>query len=179
MEPFVGEVRILPYVFAPLDWARCEGQLYPISQNQKLYAIVGTIYGGDGRATFALPNLRGRSPMHFGAAPGLTPRLLGRACGSPTVSLAEPQLPKHGHTAQATFDNTEINAAPNANAYPGPMLQSGTTPISGYKDPDANVTPMAMGALDAAGQSEDHENRQPYLGLYFCIALDGMYPPHS
>lgn len=178
-EPFIGEVRIFPYTFPPFGWARCDGQILPINQNEALFSLVGTIYGGDGRSTLGIPNLRGRSPMHAGTGPGLTRRTLGQFTGMETVTLIEPQLPNHDHTAQASIQTTNNESAPTSSSYPAFMDRAGVGTISGYRTPDVYTTFMATQALATAGQSIGHENRQPCLGLYFCIALQGLYPSRN
>jgi microcystin-dependent protein len=179
-EPFIGEVRIFPYGFPPYQWAWCNGQSITIQQNQALFSIVANRYGGDGRTVFALPDLRGRAPMHWGSGPGLTPRQLAQTSGSATVTLNQSQLPNHDHTAQASMQSDGKQSVPTTSSYPALMIKrTGTASqaaIYGYRAPDANATLMAVQALSVAGQTLGHENRQPCLGLYFCIALDGMYP---
>ena len=181
-EPFVGEIRILPYTFAPQGWARCEGQIMPIRQNETLYAVIGPSFGGDGRNTFKLPDLLGRSPMHSGDGPGLTPRNFATTSGDATVTLTEPQMPSHTHTAQASME-LSTESVPTNNSYPALMIHktggADQAVIFGYRTPDEHTLHMASQALVSTGQSLGHENRQPCLGLYFCIALEGLFPERN
>lgn len=168
-DPFVAEIRIFGFNFAPRGWAFCDGQLLPISQNTALFSLLGTMYGGDGKSTFALPDLRGSVPMHHGQGPGLSPHEVGESGGSESVTLLESELPVHGHTLQAhTVDVADTSA-------PGP----GTTlaPSSGgtlYQS--ATDTELGAAALAPAGGGQPHNNMQPYLTANFCIALQGVFP---
>ena len=170
-EPFVAEIRIFGFNFAPSGWALCDGQLMPISQNTALFSLLGTTYGGDGRSTFALPDLQDRSPMHPGQGPGLSLRDLGETGGSETVTLLEAEMPAHTHAvaASSTLADTPtpggMSFAKSAGAY-----QTGTA---------QNLVAMANAALPVQGGSQPHNNRQPYLVLNFCIALQGIFPPRS
>lgn len=186
MEPFVGEVGILPYTFPPVGWARCDGQAVSTAQNQVLYAVIGTTFGGDGRVSFQLPNLIGKTPMGTGNGPGLNPRAIADVTGEPVVSLTERHLPPHNHKARATVDDAEPSDAPLPMLYPGQMVNVGPPPnytktaIKAYATyVPGGALPMATAALAVAGQSEAHENRQPFLGLNFCIAMDGLFPSRS
>ncbi len=167
-DPFIGEVKIFSGTYAPRFWATCDGQLLPINQNQALFSILGTTYGGNGVTTFALPDLRGRVPMHAGFGAGLTPRTQGEAGGEAAVTLQASQMPAHSHTlrgAAAASTGTPSNAVvPGA----GPKVYRAAT----------NLTPMGAG-LTATGGGEPHENRQPYLGLMFIIAVFGIFPSRS
>lgn len=168
-DPFIGEVRLFGCNFAPTGWATCDGQLMPITQNTALFSLLGTYFGGNGVNNFALPDLRDRAAMGTGAGSGLTPRQLGEAGGSATVTLQPAQLPAHGHglmaALSATGNSPELSAlAPTATGAPA------------YRTP-GGVVPMAGSALAPAGGSQPHENRQPVLALNFCIALQGIYPP--
>lgn len=168
-DPFVGEIRILGCSFAPRGWATCEGQLLPISQNTALFSVLGMMYGGDGRSTFALPDLRGRAPMMWGDGPGLTDRSQGQAGGAATVTLDTSQMPAHNHRAAAsTLDANSGAPAGNVAA-----ISSGGTP---YRNGplDTALDPQTLGM---AGADQPHDNRQPFLVLQFCIALQGVYPP--
>ncbi|MFT7775637.1 phage tail protein [Roseateles sp.] len=170
--PFLAEIRVMPYNFAPQGWAQCDGQLMPISQNTALFSLLGTNYGGDGRTTFALPNLGGRFAMSSGQGPGLSPRTVGESVGQPTVSLPASQMPAHGHGLMAGLTPTSTSPAGNVMA---------PTAVGGgnvYRAP-GSVAPMAGVAISAAGAGLPHENRQPYLALNFCIALQGIFPARN
>ncbi|WP_395376851.1 phage tail protein [Marinicella sp. W31] len=169
-EPFTAEIRIFAGNFAPRGWAFCDGQLLPISQNTALFSLIGTTYGGDGRSTTALPNLQGRSPMHPGRGPGLTSRRLGQRGGVEQVSLSEAQMPSHSHDARAAIqpaststpnDTTALGRSVGANAY-----NASPTGLVG----------MNSGVAQQTGGSQPHNNMQPYLCMYFIIALVGLYP---
>jgi microcystin-dependent protein len=171
-DPFVAEIRIFPFNFAPKGWAWCNGQILPISQNTALFSLLGTTYGGDGKSTFALPNLQGAAPMHPGQGQGLSLRDLGQSGGSETVTLLESEIPIHTHTLRGATVPADINA-PN---------QATVLGISGggkAYGPASNLGSMALQALALAGDSLPHNNMQPYLTVYFCIALQGVFPPRS
>lgn len=170
-DPFVAEIRVLPYNFAPNGWASCDGQLIPISQNTALFSLLGTTYGGNGRTTFALPDLRGSFAMGTGPGPGLSPRDLGQPVGQATVSLLASEMPGHTHALMA-------GSTPGSTSPAGNVMAPSANGASIYRAPGA-VAPMAGTAISAAGGSQPHENRQPYLALTFCIALQGIFPPRS
>src|SRR5271157_911831 len=174
--PFVAEIRIFCGNFAPTGWAFCNGQILPISQNTALFSLLGTTYGGDGKTTFALPNLQGSFPMHAGgsgAGPGLTPRILGDSSGTGTVTLIASEMPAHMHAPFASAD-----AAASTSPVPGStgavMLAATSVPVYGAL---TEPTPLADAAIGPAGGDQPHENRQPYLSLNFIIALQGVFPP--
>ena len=172
-DPFVAEIRIFPFNFAPKGWAWCDGQLVPISQNTALFSLLGTTYGGDGRSTFALPDLQGRAPMHPGQGPGLSLHDLGETGGSETVTLLESEIPSHSHALMA--QNTPLG---------GVVTPAGKTlnrPASGklYDDAGLSIVTMAPEALAPAGGDAPHNNLQPYLTFYFNIALQGVFPPRT
>lgn len=174
-EPFLGEIRIFAGNFAPEGWAFCNGQILSISQNSALYSIIGTTYGGDGRSTFALPNLQGRIPVNFGQGAGLSNRSLGLSYGSETVTLAANQMPSHGHSATIKGANAGTTNQPQDNLF-------GKVPRTNmYSTPDAALSNMAEGSisLQNAGGSLAHNNMQPYLTLNFIIATSGIYPIRS
>jgi microcystin-dependent protein len=174
-EPFIAEVRIFAGNFAPRGWAFCEGQLLPISQNTALFSLIGTTYGGDGRTTTALPNLEGRAPMGPGRGPGLTPRNLGERTGVETVTLTEQQMPNHRHSMHASMNPGE-QAGPVANAVSNTLARG----VGGHQyAANANQVAMADETLPSAGGGQTHNNLQPYLALYFIIALVGTYPSRS
>jgi len=171
MDPFVAEIRIFPFNFAPKGWAFCDGQILPLSQNTALFSLLGTTYGGDGKSNFALPNMQGNAPMHPGQGPGLSLHDLGETGGSDTVSLLESEIPSHSHglTASASDGNNTGAAA---------QLFAQGVGISMWSVGTA-TTPMADSALAPAGGDQPHNNMQPYLTLNFCIALQGVYPPRT
>jgi microcystin-dependent protein len=170
-DPFVAEIRMFGFNFAPRGWATCDGQVLPISQNTALFSLLGTTYGGNGTTNFSLPNLQSSFPIGFGQGPGLSDRSLGERAGSAAVTLLATQMPTHGHGVKATGSATTGSPA-------GAALASTATGASAYRIPGAMAT-MAPDALGVAGASQPHENRQPYLGMLFCIALQGVFPPRS
>lgn len=169
-EPFIAEVRIFAGNFAPRNWAFCNGQLLPISQNTALFSLIGTTYGGDGHTTMALPNLQGRAPMHPGRGPGLTARRLGERGGSETITLSEAQMPNHTHTMRAS-------TALAASRDPEGAALARSRGAAAYQDQTSqNLTSMASQTLQNSGGSQPHNNMQPFLTLNFIIALAGLYP---
>ena len=172
-DPFVAEIRIFPFNFAPKGWAWCDGQLLPISQNTALFSLLGTTYGGNGKSNFALPDLEGRTPMHPGQGPGLSLHDLGETGGSETVTLLESEIPMHPHALNANAFPANIQAPSPARA-----LAQSTGGVA-YKATPANLVPMAPDALGPAGGDQPHNNMQPYLTFYFNIALQGVFPPRG
>jgi microcystin-dependent protein len=171
-DPFVAEIRIFPFNFAPRGWAWCDGQLLPLSQNTALFSLLGTTYGGNGKSNFALPDLQGRAPMHPGQGPGLSLHDLGETGGSETVSLLESEIPSHAHTLRANNTLAEV-AVPAANAI-------ARLSFNGYQTTtNTNLVAMSPLALPPAGGDQPHNNLQPYLTFYFNIALQGVFPPHG
>lgn len=173
-DPFVAEIRIFPFNFAPTGWAWCDGQLLPLSQNTALFSLLGTTYGGDGESNFALPDLQGSAPMHPGQGPGLALHDLGETGGSETVLLLEAEIPNHSHTLQASSDVADNNVPTGAMvAKPlgrgNSLFVTTTTPL----------VPMNSVALSPAGSNQPHNNMMPYLAFYFCIALQGVFPPRT
>ena len=170
-DPFVAEIRIFGFNFAPKGWAFCDGQILPISQNTALFSLLGTTYGGDGRSTFALPDLQGNVPLHPGQGSGLSLYDLGEQGGAQFVTLLESEIPSHTHVMRASSDPSDIQqpttARSLARSQPGFAYISGQTP---------NTT-LAPQALAPAGGSLPHNNMMPYLTLNFCIALQGVFPP--
>ena len=172
MDPFLAEIRIFPFNFAPKGWAFCSGQLMPISQNTALFSLLGTTYGGDGKSTFALPDLQGNVPMHQGQGPGLSLHDLGELGGSDTVTLLQSEIPSHSHTLRAdVLDIADTNAVSRNASY---ALSSGGTLYQA-----ATNGSLADTALAPAGGGLPHNNLQPYLTLNFCIALQGVFPPRT
>jgi microcystin-dependent protein len=170
-DPFVAEIRIFPFNFAPRGWAFCDGQIMPISQNTALFSLLGTTYGGDGRSNFALPNLQGRAAMHPGQGLGLSPHDLGESRGVETVTLLSTEIPAHAHVLTASNETGEDRKAVGE-----AMARSTGGPLYG---PATNLVAMAAEALPIAGASQPHNNMMPYLTLNFCIALQGVFPPRG
>jgi len=171
-DPFVAEIRIFPFNFAPKGWAWCDGQLLPLSQNTALFSLLGTTYGGNGKSNFALPDLQGRAPMQPGQGPGLSLHDLGESGGEDTVTLLESEMPAHSHvTAASEFDaDLKAPASTRILAHSQGGFAYGTT---------APSIAMAGQVLAPAGGDAPHNNLQPYLTCYFCIALQGVYPPRT
>lgn len=172
MDPFVAEIRIFPFNFAPKGWAWCDGQILPLSQNTALFSLLGTTYGGDGKSNFALPDLQGRTPMHPGQGPGLSMHDLGETGGTETVTLLESEMPSHTHSLMAN------GALGNRTNPQGNTLArvSGAAPYAAAGTPTASLAPEA---LPPTGGDQPHNNMQPYLTCYFNIALQGVFPPRS
>ena len=169
-DPFVAEIRIFPFNFAPRGWAFCDGQLMPISQNTALFSLLGTTYGGNGQSTFGLPNLQGSAAMHPRQGPGLSLRDLGETGGEQIVTLLQSEIPAHSHGLMASNETGEDRKAVGeamARSTGGPLYGPvPTTPVA-----------LALEALPVAGSSLPHNNMMPYLTLSFCIALQGVFPP--
>jgi microcystin-dependent protein len=161
-EPFLSEVRIMSFVFAPKGWALCNGQLLPINQNQALFSLLGTTFGGDGRVNFALPDLRGRVPIHVGSG-----HTLGERGGEQAHTLSIAEIPTHVHVANGTTNAADTNTPAN-NTLLGIINDA-------YGDP-ANLQAMAASEITNTGGSQAHLNMQPFLTLSFCIALQGIFP---
>lgn len=174
-EPFIGEIKIVGFNFAPRGWAFCNGQLLQISQNTALFSILGTTYGGDGRTSFGLPNLQSRSPMHQGNGPGLTQRRLGEKAGNEDVTLAEAQIGSHSHNWQVA-DELGNQTSPASNS-----LAQSPTGRGGYflYGNDTSTAAMASEVLANTGGGLAHTNTQPVLVVNFVIALMGVFPSRS
>lgn len=178
-DPFYGEIRLFTGTFVPADWAACDGTLLQIQQYQALYAVIGITYGGDGKTTFALPNLNGRVPVHQGQGPGLTPRQVGKDGGSATVTLTQMTMPNHTHTPVALDAEGTANTPTNAvwaqlvdhGGFEPESLDQYTVPGSGTP-----VATMAPAALMPTGGNQAHNNMQPYLPLRYIICLYGEFP---
>jgi microcystin-dependent protein len=182
--PFVAEIRIFAGNFAPTGWALCNGQLMPISQNTALFSLLGTTYGGDGKSTFALPNLQGSAPMQPGQGPGLSLRDLGETGGEQAVTLIQTEMPAHSHFMQATATQaTTASAAGNmlAMATAGGGKGGGGSNINMYSTTTSGGSLVQMNLLELSvtGSSLPHNNLPPYLGLTFIIALQGVFPARS
>ena len=169
-EPFIAEIRVMPYTFAPRGWARCDGQILPISQNTALFSLIGTLYGGNGTSSFGLPNLRDRFAMGAGQGPGLSQRSVGESTGADTVTLLSQNMPAHTHGLVASATSAATSPAGSA------MAPTSTGGGNVYRAPGA-PSAMSTAAIDPAGGSQPHENRQPYQALEFCICLQGVFPP--
>jgi microcystin-dependent protein len=165
-EPFLSEIRMVSFNFAPKGWALCNGQLLAINQNQALFSLLGTTYGGDGRVNFGLPNLQGKVPIHFGSG-----HALGETGGQTSHTLSISEMPAHTHTLTATSNaGSQLIAAGNLLA---------TTPNQLYHAADSNIVAMSPAAIGNVGGSQAHENMMPYLTLNFCIALVGIFPSRN
>jgi microcystin-dependent protein len=172
-DPFVAEIRIFPFNFAPRGWAWCDGQLLPLSQNTALFSLLGTTYGGNGKSNFALPDLQGRAPMHPGQGPGLSLHDLGETGGSETVTLLESEIPAHSHSMSAVSQPGDL-------ADPAGRSLARSSAGNPYQTvANQNIVQMAPEALAPAGGDQPHNNLQPYLTFYFCIALQGVFPPRG
>jgi microcystin-dependent protein len=166
-EPFLSEIRIMSFNFAPKGWAMCNGQLLPINQNQPLFSLLGTTYGGDGRVNFALPDLRGRTPIHFGSG-----HTLGERGGEQAHTLSISELPTHTHIAVAA------NVVPTTGTPSNTVVLSQSSGANLYAGP-SNLQGMAADSIGNVGGSQAHLNMQPFLTLTFCIALQGIFPSQS
>jgi microcystin-dependent protein len=168
--PFVAEIRMFGFQFAPTGWAQCNGQLLPLSQNTALFSLLGTFYGGDGKSTFALPNLQGSVPVHQGQGNGLSEYFLGQQGGSEFVTLLESEMPLHTHAWKANALPATLNAPDNGRSIARSDI------VGAYKVDVPNVQ-MAFQAVAIAGGSLPHNNMQSSLVVNFCIALQGVFPP--
>ena len=169
-EPFLGELRMMSFDFPPKGWALCNGQLLPINQNQALFALFGTTYGGNGQTNFALPNLQGLTPLHRGD--GLT---MGTSLGANSVTLNISQMPEHVHLVVA---DTTTAPDPGGETPAGNKRLAASAPANMYAAP-GNFVAMNPGAIGSVGGSQAHENRQPFLTISFCVALQGIFPSQN
>jgi microcystin-dependent protein len=177
-DQFVGEIRPLGFNFAPMGWALCNGQLLPISQNPALFSLLGTMYGGNGTSTFALPNLQSRVPMGFGIDSFGNQYVQGEAAGEETVTLSLQEIPSHNHTFSGTASDAN-SVKPFAGAALAAVHHQGGTTPGFYYAPDTTPQPINLGSISQFGSGQPHPNVQPYLTINWCIALQGVFPPRS
>ncbi|WP_422373537.1 phage tail protein [Hoeflea sp.] len=170
-EPFLAEVRLMGFNFAPRGWGFCDGQILPINQNQSLYSLLGTTYGGDGRTSFALPDLRGRTPIHTGRSNGGQEHRLGSKSGEETHTLSANELPQHTHNLQAS--SSDGNSVNTRNTL---LAREVGNP---YSNDNSALELFRFGTIDNVGGSQAHDNMQPYLAVNFCIALQGLFPSRN
>jgi microcystin-dependent protein len=170
-QPYIGDIYIFAGAFAPRGWAFCNGQVLPIAQYQALFSLLGTMYGGNGQTTFALPDLRGRAPMHFGQGPGLSNRVEGERSGVEAVMLTQAEVPQHPHLVSGA-DVTGTSTSPAGRVWATSARSDAQYTAQG----NTSMSPAAMGT---AGNSAPHNNMQPFLTLNFIIALEGVYPSRS
>ncbi len=177
--PFIAEIRLMGFNFAPRGWAQCNGQILPISQNTALFSLLGTQYGGNGTSTFGLPNLQGNLAGGQGSGPGLTQRFIGEQDGSATVTLLPTQIPTHSHSLQAK-NSTASSPSPTGNALAKGAFPNGATngSIAMYQTAAPDVQMNAQ-AVQLQGGNQPHNNLMPYLTLNYCIALQGIFPPRG
>lgn len=178
-EPFLAEIRCVSFNFPPKGWALCNGQLLPINQNQALFSLLGTTYGGDGRVNFALPNLRGRTPIHTGSG-----HSLGEAAGATAVTLTTGQIPAHTHflrgrAAQASLVGGDIPSGTKSLGQAVAATGATPTPVSLYSNAASGPVAMAAGSLSDTGGNQPHTNMMPYLVLNYVIALQGIFPSQN
>src|SRR5215213_6302760 len=176
-DPFVAEIRIFPFNFAPKGWAFCDGQLLPLSQNTALFSLLGTTYGGDGKSTFALPDMQGNAPMHPGQGPGLSLHDLGETGGSETVTLLSSEMPAHAHFVGRATVAAGDSTSPSGAVWAQSAAGRGGAAL--YHEAPATGKVNSLLSLSITGASFPHNNMQPYLTLNFCIALQGVFPPRT
>ena len=170
-DPFVAEIRIFGFNFPPKGWALCDGQLLPISQNTALFSLVGTMYGGDGKSTFALPDLQGSAPLGLGQGNGLSDYSEGQQSGTDTVTLLQSEIPVHTHLMQGGFTQADLNGPTALSVY------TRSTPGNAYNTvSNTNLVTMNPQMLSVAGSSFPHNNMMPFLTVNFCIAMQGVFP---
>jgi microcystin-dependent protein len=172
--PFVAEIRIFPFNFAPTGWAFCNGQIMPLSQNTALFSLLGTTYGGDGKTNFALPNLQGSAPLHPGQGPGLSLYDLGETGGETEVTLLTSEMPSHQHLANCSSHDGAL-PSPSNNVW-GDVGGRNVKVYATAAGTSVNMSPLCIGG---AGGNQPHNNMPPYLTLNYCIALQGVFPPRS
>jgi len=172
--PFVAEIRMFGFNFAPTGWAFCNGQLLPISQNTALFSLLGTFYGGDGKSTFALPDLQGSVPIEQGQGAGLSEYFLGQQAGAEFITLLQSEMPNHNHNLLANSTKTGLNPAPAPD-----QILAKSQGGSMYTTTTSSLTQMNFQTLSIAGGSLPHNNMMPYLVVNFCIAMQGVFPPRG
>ncbi|MDN5000404.1 phage tail protein [Bradyrhizobium sp. GCM10027634] len=173
-DPFLAEIRIFAGSFAPTGWAQCNGQLMPISQNTALFSLLGTMYGGDGKSTFALPNLQASVPIGQGQGPGLTDRFIGESAGAPNVTLLTSEMPIHNHLIQGSTEVGELKQPA-----PTEFLAKSKAGTNYQSNVSTNLVTMHPQTLSLTGGSLPHNNLQPFLALTYIIALQGIFPPRG
>lgn len=173
-DPFVAEIRIFPFNFAPKGWAWCDGQLLPLSQNTALFSLLGTTCGGNGKSNFALPDLQGSAPMHPQQGPGLSLHDLGEQGGSQTVTLLESEMPGHAHLFNSSNSEATVSIPSN-----NVSVSRSSGGLIYQTDTSSNLNQLHPGSILPEGSSLPHNNMQPFLTMYFCIALQGVFPPRS
>lgn len=180
MEPFLGQIMAVGFNFAPRGWALCNGQLLAISQNTALFSLLGTMYGGDGRTTFALPDLRGRAPIHYGTGPGLSPHVIGQKSGSETTTITVGNLPSHSHTFNVGTADASQNDATIGAMLTSPVIPDGrsVTDVNGYA-PGTPTTSLNSATVGNTGSSLPFNNMPPYIVINYVIALQGIFPSRN
>ena len=173
-DPFVAEIRMFGGNFAPTGWASCDGQLLPISQNTALFSLLGTQYGGDGKSTFALPDMGGSAPMHQGQGAGLSNRVVGETGGEPSVTLLQSEMPLHNHSIMG--QNAHLATLPTVDPTQALGKAAGGNPYTAQTDA---LTQMSPNAITPTGSSFPHNNMQPFLCVFFIIAMQGIFPPRG
>lgn len=175
-DPFVAEIRIFGFNFAPKGWAFCDGQILPLSQNTALFSLLGTTYGGNGQSTFALPNMQGNAPMHPGQGPGLSLHDLGETGGTEFVTLLQSEIPFHAHSVGNAKADAGDTTTPQGSVWAQSGAGRGAAALYHEAPATGTVNPQS---LTPAGGDLPHNNMQPYLTLNFCIALQGVFPPRT
>lgn len=178
-DPFIGEIKMVAFDFAPKGWATCGGQILPIAQNSALFSLLGTQFGGNGQTTFALPDLRGRVPVHQGQGPGLTNRTMGESGGSENVTLALAEMPAHGHSLSPGGTLPTVSSAGNATTPNGNLPARANDGESNYSTAVADGSIPLAGTTAPAGGNLPHNNMPPFLTVNFVIALQGIFPPRN